>query len=828
MHCAVCANTIEKMLSKRDDLERVSVNFASETVSFESQKSSLDDHFFREVEKLGYHLIPLHEGGENELVSRRPLYIASTFCVLLVCVAMGPMMSDNVMDNITHYAFFYGLLQCILLLPILYVGRSFFINGMKHLVQKHPNMDTLVAIGAGAATIYSFFSLILLAYGNHFALHELYFESSGVIITLIFLGKQLEKQAKGKTGLAISKLLGLKSSKVVKIFKGEHILCDISEISVGDRVLIKVGEKIPVDGKVVFGESEVDEAMLTGESFPVNKSLTSEVFEGTLNLTGIIEVEVMKSPEHTLLSEIIQFVQSAQGSKAPIAKIADRVSEYFVPAVILIAIVTGVYWGVQSHSMSFSLMMTIAILVVACPCALGLATPTAIIVAMGVGARSGVLIRSGEVLETLHKVKRVVFDKTGTLTTGQIEVSKISSHIEMKHFLSLVGSLEKHSEHALGKAIVNYCSEMETRFFTYQSVKVHQGLGIEGHFNGVRVVIGNAKLMERENISIAFDEKQVASLSFVALNSTLIGVIYLSDRVRMEAKEVISTLREMGIETTLLTGDNSVVAEDVARQVGIEDVYFGMLPGEKGAVIEKYKQTGSVVFVGDGINDAPALAQSDVGIAIGTGTDIAIESAGVVLMRSTLYGVVHAIILSKKCLRNIKQNLFWAFIYNILLIPIAAGVFYTSYHLKLNPMISAFAMAFSSLCVVSNALRLNRLKLKENERSFKAVKDENSKSRMSVEMGEFYSQIDAEVSSVLATVEAYRKGTKSDVTVVEIRQMNCQKCVKKVTDVIMTFSHVSHVEVDLPLQRVSITHREKIDFIELSERLKEKNFTLIQ
>ncbi|MCX5773191.1 MAG: heavy metal translocating P-type ATPase [Fusobacteria bacterium] len=832
MHCAVCANTIEKIVIKMEGIEKVSVNFASETLSFEAKKEIDEEIFFGKVEKSGYQLHPLKDSlrdSNEEKSNSYMLWIAIFFCIVLVCIAMVPMMSTKLTSIISSNALWYALLELILLIPILYVGRGFFINGFKHFVRRHPNMDSLVAMGAGAALVYSLFSLFEIANGNSHFVHELYFESSGVIITLIFLGKQLEKRAKGKTGAAISKLLNLKSQKVYKKVGSEYQLCDISQIVLSDNVQIKVGEKIPVDGIIVTGTSEIDEAMLTGESFPIMKSKGAEVFEGTLNLTGVLEVEVAKSPENTLLSEIIKFVQSAQGSKAPIAKIADKISEYFVPIVLLIAVVVGTYWGITSHSLNFSLMMVIAVLVVACPCALGLATPTAIMVATGVGARFGVLIRNGEVLESLHKVKRVVFDKTGTLTTGKIEITHISTHIDIKLLLSLVGSLEKYSEHTLGKALVSYCERECVEFFPYEDVKVHQGLGIEGTLGMYTVIVGNKALMERLNIKVDFDENKIATVSFVVVNAVCVGAIYLEDTVKVEAKSVISSLKAMGIKTTLLTGDNQKVGEAVGAFLGVDDVMCNMLPSEKGRVIERYKNEGCTAFVGDGINDAPALVLSDVGIAIGSGTDIAVESAGVVLMRSSLYGVIHAIVLSRKCIVNIKQNLFWAFFYNILLIPIAAGVFFYSLHWKLSPMISAFAMAFSSLCVVANALRLNQINFREN--NLEKGNTNRDRAIVNVELCEINHSLESGLNKTVATLKVTnlsnaRIEENTFETVVEITKMNCQSCVKKVTDAIMVSEGIMRVVVDLETQRVTIDHSKSIDFTTLSERLKEQNFTL--
>ncbi|NLO41092.1 MAG: copper-translocating P-type ATPase, partial [Ruminiclostridium sp.] len=555
--------------------------------------------------------------------------------------------------------------------------------------------------------------------GNHEYAHELYFESAGVIITLIMLGKYLESVTKGKTSEAIKKLMGLSPKTATVIHDGQELTIPIDEVEVGDILLVKPGEKIPVDGEVVEGRTSVDESMLTGESIPVEKNKGSKVVGASINKNGTIQFRVTKVGKDTALAQIIKLVEDAQGSKAPNAKMADIIAGYFVPVVIVIAILAAAAWYISGMSITFSLTIFIAVLVIACPCALGLATPTAIMVGTGKGAEYGVLIKGGEALETAHKINTIVLDKTGTITEGKPVVTDIitTPGISETELLQLSASAEKASEHPLGEAVVNRASEKNLKLLPVESFEAIPGHGISAVIKGRKMILGNKKLMDDQNIAITLPETpdrlagEGKTPMFIGIDGNLAGIIAVADIMKPSSKRAVELLHRMGIEVVMITGDNKGTAEAIAREVGIDRVLAEVLPQDKANEIKKLQAEGrKTAMVGDGINDAPALAQGDVGIAIGSGTDVAMESADIVLMRSDLMDVPTAIQLSKRTIRNIKQNLFWAFAYNTAAIPIAAGLLYLRGGPLLNPMIAAGAMAFSSVSVLTNALRLRRFK----------------------------------------------------------------------------------------------------------------------
>ena len=732
MSCASCANAVEKALNKNNDIN-ASVNFATEKLNIEYDEKKYNFDKIREiVESAGYGLVEdMIEDKKMELYQEKikslknRLILAIIFVVPLLYISMGHMLGAVLPEflNPKVNPLNFALAQFVLTLPIIYAGRDFFLHGFKNLVRKSPTMDSLIAIGATAAVLYGIYATFRIVTVDPEAHMDLYYETAGTIITLILFGKLLEAKTKGQTSSAIKKLIGLQPKKAKIIENGAEKEVLIENLKVGDIVIVKPGEKIAVDGRIVEGATSIDESMLTGESLPVSKKVGDKVVGGSINKNGSIRFEATEIGKNTVLSQIIKLVEEAQGSKAPISRMADIVSAYFVPIVIGIAIITGIAWFLSGSGLVTALSFFIAVLVIACPCALGLATPTSIMVGTGKGAENGILIKSGEALETAHKIKTVVFDKTGTITKGKPVLTDLIAYgkYNENELLKIAASVENDSEHPLAEAIVNKAKEKNIEIKPYEKFRAMPGYGIRAIFEGKEVQIGNRKLMENREINVEISQKDYDILSnegktpmYISIDNELAGLVAVADVIKETSKEAIEKLKKMGIKTIMLTGDNEKTAKFIAKQVGIDDVISEVLPYQKSQKVKELQEKDEfVAMVGDGINDSPALAQANVGIAIGNGTDVAIESADIVLIRNDLRDVAGAISLSKATITNIKENLFWALFYNVLGIPFAAGIFYAFFNgPKLDPMIAAFAMSFSSVSVLGNALRLKFFKVK--------------------------------------------------------------------------------------------------------------------
>ncbi len=837
MSCAACSARIEKGISGMEGMQQCSVNLLKNSMTVSYDEAELDSgKIIHQVEDIGYGA-SLHQTQGSKTTGRgkngatdaaaaaakqmkQRLIVSLVFTIPLFYISMGHMagwpLPSWLLGARNHMIFAFT--QFLLVLPVLIAGGHYFKNGLKNLWHRSPNMDSLIALGSGAAFVYGIYAIYKIAWG--FSIEDmdmvetfgmnLYFESSAMILTLITLGKFMEARAKSKTSEAITKLMDLapKTAKVLRNGQEEEISVD--DVQNGDILVVRDGDTVPVDGKITEGFASVDESAITGESLPVDKQTGDPVTGGTINRTGYFQMEATAVGEHTTLSKIIQLVDDATSSKAPIAKLADRVSSVFVPVVITIALLAAILWLLAGQSFEFALSVAISVLVISCPCALGLATPTAIMVGTGRGAAKGILIKSAEALEITHSIDTVVLDKTGTVTQGKPVVTDVialeadgkaagENTQAYTELLQLAFSLEKMSSHPLAEAIVKKAEACSATFQEVSDYEMIPGQGIAGTIDKARCLAGNRKLMETNRIDISVAAGLQEKLAdegktplYFAQGGKFLGVIAAADVVKPTSREAIARLQEMGMDVIMLTGDNARTAEAIKKQVGIKTVIADVLPQDKEEKVRQLQEQGhKVAMVGDGINDAPALARADVGIAIGAGTDVAIESADIVLMKSDLMDAASAVSLSRAVMRNIKQNLFWAFFYNAIGIPVAAGVLYPAFHILLNPMIGAAAMSFSSVSVVSNALRLRFFTPKWKHESGTADLQTTGNGGMMEQ-----STAAAEIADRIAQNDE-SKGETTMKKTIKIEGMMCQHCVKAATKALEGVAGVTAVTVSL-------------------------------
>jgi len=736
MTCAACAMTVEMAVKDLETVEDVSVNLATERLSLLPKAGFDSKQVLDAVAEAGYQAEekgkdrPSHVSEESAMKAqelwkkKQELLILLLTALPLLYISMGSMVGLPLPSFLDHMAYplVFVLSQLLLTLPAVWIGRGFYQRGFRNLIKRHPNMDSLIAVGTSAAFLYSLYSVSQVFLGYHPFVHQLYFESVAVIIALVLLGKYLESSAKGRTSQAIQSLLELVPSQATVIRYGEAVTIDTEDIRVGDIIRIKPGERMPVDGLVIEGQTFVDESMMTGESVPIEKKVGDTITSATINQNGSIDYQATRVGSDTTLAQIVRLVEEAQGSKAPIAALADKISLYFVPIVLGLATLSALGWYfLAGESLSFSLSIFVAVLVIACPCALGLATPTAIMVGTGKGAENGILIKSGQALEAAYQLDTIVLDKTGTITVGKPSLTDLVplGAFNRSDLLQLIASAEQHSEHPLAQAILEAAEEEGLDLLPVSHFEAMVGRGLSAQVEGKQLLVGNESLMKEKNIDSSVFQEQLLELSqegktamFVAVDGWLAGILAVADEMKSSSLSAVQKLQSMGLEVIMLTGDREETATAIAQKAGIQKVIAGVLPDGKAAAIKNLQEAGKkLAMVGDGINDAPALVQADVGIAIGSGADVAIESADVVLMHSDLQDVVKAIKLSQATIRNIKENLFWAFAYNTLGIPIAMGLLHLFGGPLLNPMLAGLAMSLSSVSVVVNALRLGRFKL---------------------------------------------------------------------------------------------------------------------
>lgn len=832
MTCASCQANVQKAVEKLG-VENVNVNLVSETmnVSYDENKISIDD-IINAVEKIGYGASPVSEkksksknselSNEEKNVKNR-LIISFLFMIPLMYVSMGHMI------NLPLPHFLHGnsgsvnfaFLQFLLTLPVIFVNRIFYISGFKGLINKAPNMDTLVGLGSFAALFYGIFAIFRMAYGLGFGKLEivemyrtnLYFESAAMILTLITLGKYFEKRSKGQTKKSLEALMDLAPKKARILVDGNEKEIPVEDLKKGDLILVRPGESIAVDGIIKEGSSLVDESAITGESIPVNKNVGDEVISATINKQGSFVFEALKVGEDTTLSKIIELVNEANESKAPISKLADKISAIFVPAVIIISIITFIIWMMLGYGFEFSLNLAISVLVISCPCALGLATPMAIMVATGKSAEYGLLFKNAESLENLHKVDTILLDKTGTITEGKPQVTDIITDLDENEFIKLASSMEIKSEHPLSNAINEFAKEKNIQNIEASDFESISGKGIKAKYNNEIYYGGNISLMKETNINLNSYQEKSDKLSnegktsmYFANEKEVIGIIAVQDRPKSLSKIAIDEMKKMGYEIRMITGDNEKTAEAIRKSLNIDYKYAEVLPEDKEKEVKKLKNEGKkVLMVGDGINDAPALARSDVAMAIGNGTDVAIESADVILIKNNILDIVSAIKLSKATIKTIKENLFWAFFYNVIGIPLAAGLLYPIFEIKLSPMFGAFAMSLSSVFVCLNSLRLRNFKANfENDKKIKEI-IENDKKKIKKE----------------------NKMKELNKIIVKVNNMSCNHCKNRVEETLKSIAGIENAEVNLDEKLANVEYFGSIDEKEIEEKINDAGYEFV-
>lgn len=814
MTCSACSAHVTKAVSKLNGVKNVNVNLLSNNMVVEYDDTISSNDIITAVTEAGYGA-EIDSKKRNTATVQKPPYdtelenmrkrliVSFVFFIPVMYLSMGSMAGLPQFSFFKHYegSFNYAFTLFLLTIPVLIVNRKFFINGFKALLNKAPNMDSLVALGSSAAVIYGIFAIYRIGYGYAYQevsivmkySHDLYFESAVTILTLITLGKYLETKSKRRTRDAVEKLINLIPKTAVVEKDGKEVTVAYDDIQVGDIIVVKPGGIIACDGIIISGYASIDESAITGESMPVEKKQGDKVISATINKTGHIKFKALKVGSNTTLSQIISLVEEAANSKAPVSKLADKISGIFVPVVIIIALISGIFWLYMGESYEFALSIAISVLVISCPCALGLATPVAIMVGTGKGAENGILIKSAESLEMAHNIKAVALDKTGTITEGKMKVVNIQSFkYSQNDLLQIAYSMEVKSEHPVSKAVVKKAEELNCRLLDIDDFTAYSGLGISCKINDNSYYAGNSKFLSNNNIDISKISNMIlpnkaSAPIYIAENNDVIGIIYVADTIKESSIEAVKGFKEQGIEVYMLTGDNKETAEYIAHQAGINNVYAELLPQDKEKVIRELQDKGlKTAMVGDGINDAPALMRSDLGIAIGAGTDVAVESADIVLIKNNLLDALTAVKLSHATIKNIKTNLFWAFFYNIIGIPVAAGVFYMSFGITLNPMIAAAAMSFSSIFVVTNALRL---------KFFKA--------------------------------EKYNQGDKLMKVIVNVNGMNCNHCKMAVEKALNTVDGVVSAEVNLEAKNASVTLSKEVADSDLMNVINEAGFEAV-
>lgn len=814
MTCSACSAHVTKAVAKVNGVKNVNVNLLSNNMVVEYDDAVSSSDIISAVTEAGYGAEIENNKGTSKQTQKLPydtelenmrkrLVISFIFFIPVMYLSMGSMAGLPQFSFFKHYegSFNYAFTLFLLTIPVLIVNRKYFINGFKALFNKAPNMDSLVALGSSAAVIYGIFAIYKIVYGYTYQetsivmkySHDLYFESAVTILTLITLGKYLETKSKRRTRDAVEKLISLTPKTAIVEKDGKEVTVAYDDIQAGNIIVVKPGGIIACDGIIISGAASIDESAITGESIPVEKKQGDKVISATINKTGHIRFKALKVGKDTTLSQIISLVEDAANSKAPISKLADKISGIFVPIVIVIALISGIFWLYMGESYEFALSIAISVLVISCPCALGLATPVAIMVGTGKGAEHGILIKSAESLEMAHNIKAVALDKTGTITEGKMKVVNIQSFkYSQNDLLQLAYSMEVKSEHPVSKAIVEKAEELQCKLLNVENFTSYSGLGISCTINNITYYAGNRKFILDNNIDITkisnmlLPDKAVAPV-YIADNNEVIGIIYVADTIKESSIEAVKGFREQGIDVYMLTGDNKETAEHIANQAGINNVYAELLPQDKENIIKEIQKKGiKTAMVGDGINDAPALMRSDLGIAIGAGTDVALESADIILIKNNLLDALTAVKLSHATIKNIKTNLFWAFFYNIIGIPVAAGIFYKSFGITLNPMIAAAAMSFSSIFVVTNALRL---------KFFKA--------------------------------EEYSKGDKIMKVIVNVNGMNCNHCKMAVEKALNTVDGVVSAEVNLEAKNASVTLSKEVADSDLMNVVNEAGFEAV-